>query len=360
MLSSLPKLADRTFVLGAFLPTLSFAVAVLFLFRDNSLAKAWTEALSGRDLGPAVFLLLAVWLGAVAVLMLNHPLYRFLEGYSFPEPLSKRLISAKQKRLASDKENIQRLYEQWAQQGNAFGEIAQYRTLRRDAATWMPSERTDVLPTRFGNAIKAFEVYPRDIYGADAIVIWTRLMTVVPKEFAYQIEDVRSQIDFLVNCCLFSAIIAGLGVLRTIWSGHFYDIYLVATSGNFALVSGIIKSGLGWTFGGILAAYLFYRWAVARIPAWGQLVMTGFDCYLPALAGQLGFTLPATEPERRAFWTSLSQQLTYRREPNGEFPFRVEAWQRANPMPPNSKPEKSREPTPANGEQVAETGEEGG
>jgi hypothetical protein len=56
------------------------------------------------------------------------------------------------------------------------------------------------------------------------------------------------------------------------------------------------------------------------------LVMSAFDCYLPALAGQFGFELPATESKRRNFWTTFSQQLIYRREPNGKSPFRLEKW----------------------------------
>jgi hypothetical protein len=43
-----------------------------------------------------------------------------------------------------------------------------------------------------------------------------------------------------------------------------------------------------------------------------------FDCYLPALAEQLRFELPATEAKRRRFWTTFSQQLIYGLEPNGK------------------------------------------
>ena len=82
-----------------------------------------------------------------------------------------------------------------------------------------------------------------------------------------------------------------------------------------------------WIVGSLIAACLFYEWAVSRIPAWGELVMGAFDCYLPALASQFGFKLPGTEAERRLFWTTFSQQLIYRREPDGRLPFNVEAWQ---------------------------------
>ena len=90
MLSSLPKLADRTFVLGAFLPTLLFAAVLVFLFPEEPFATTCITAAAGRDLGQAAFLLLAVWAVAVVISMLNYPLYRFLEGYTFPS-LARRL-----------------------------------------------------------------------------------------------------------------------------------------------------------------------------------------------------------------------------------------------------------------------------
>jgi hypothetical protein len=328
MLSSLPKLADRTFILGAFLPTLLFAIVGLFLFRDQEPANAWIEILTKKDLGQAAYLLLAVWAGAVMVLMLNLPLYRFLEGYTFPGWLAERLKSRNRKRLRYNLGEIQILHDRWAEQGSAFGaaDLDRYQMLRYELVRRMPSRESDVLPTRFGNAIKAFEVYPRDIYGADGVAIWLRLMSVIPKSFVEQIQDIRSQIDCLVNCCFFSAVIALLGVVHTLQSARWHDIDLHTVRGGYAFISSIEWFWLLWTAGGIIAAYLFYRWAVTRVPAWGELVMSAFDCYLPALAVQLGFELPATEAMRQRFWTTFSQQLIYRRGPTDKLPFRIEEW----------------------------------
>jgi hypothetical protein len=93
MLSSLPKLADRTFILGAFLPTLLFFLVLLFEFHDHWLAKEWIATMTERELGQAAYLLLSVWAVAVMILMLNHPLYRFLEGYTFPGWLAEWLMA---------------------------------------------------------------------------------------------------------------------------------------------------------------------------------------------------------------------------------------------------------------------------
>ena len=81
-----------------------------------------------------------------------------------------------------------------------------------------------------------------------------------------------------------------------------------------------------WIVGALLAAWLFYAWALTRVPAWGEMVMTTFDCYLPGLAKQLGFELPPSSETRIAFWTAFSQMLVYRRDPEGTLAFRPEEW----------------------------------
>jgi hypothetical protein len=149
----------------------------------------------------------------------------------------------------------------------------------------------------------------------------------MPKAFGDQIEEIRSQIDFLVNCCFFSATIAFLGFSRTIYSASYQDLH--TTAGWFL-----------WAVGGAIASYLFYRLAVTRVPAWGDLVRSAFDCYLPALAEQLGFELPPTEEKRRAFWLTFSQQLIYGRDPDGKTQFHVDKWKQAKSKSVNNELER--------------------
>jgi len=312
---------DRAFIVGEVLPTLLFAGVGHFLFRDLGPVDASIASLMAKDVGQVVYLLITVWVIAGAVFILNHTIYRFLEGYAFPEPVAKLLKARNIKRLMRARHEVETLYYKWAEQGSAFSvsDFNRYRTLRLKLVVGMPSSEDDVLPTRFGNAIRAFEVYPRDVYGVDGVVMWFRLAAVMPKEFVDQIQDQRSYVDFFVNCSLFSAIIGLLALGRALFfQGHDNDTFAAGAE------------HWGWLLGGVLATYLFYRLAIAHIPAWGALVMSAFDCYLPALAAQLGFELPHSESMRRAFWTSFSQQLIYRREPDGQLPFQLEEWKRAS------------------------------
>jgi MFS family permease len=236
MLSSLPKLADRTFVLGELLPTLLFAIALLFLFRDQPTAAAWIDAVTEKSIGwQGVYFLLAVWASAVLLLVLNHFLYRFLEGYELPQRLAERRKEWHRRRLRAILDELKQLYAKCDEQADAFplADRDRIRQLAVERMTWLPSRESDVLPTRFGNAIRAFEVYPRDIYGADGVSIWLRLGTVIPKAFAEQIEGVRSQIDFLINCCMFSVIIVVLGFCRMLNSANWHELRVNAHPSGF-------------------------------------------------------------------------------------------------------------------------------
>jgi hypothetical protein len=329
MLSPLPKIADRAFILAAFLPTLLLAVCLLTLFRDHSLAQTWIKALMAKDPGSAVFLLFAVWIIAVFMLALNYWLYRFLEGYMFPSWIADRLKKRNRHRLQCRLQRLENKNKTALERGALWYGLLQEIPLKDD----------QVLSTRFGNAIRAFEIYPNDIYGADAITIWLRLASVIPKEFTDQINNMRSQVDLFVNCSFFSILIALLAVIRIIVS------VITSYSTKARGISFDAIEYLLWSAVSIVAAYVFYRLAVISVPAWGELVKSAFDCYLPALAKQLGFELPQTESERRSFWTTFSQQLLYRRSRTGELLFHIDKWRQVDlrvankdetPMKPNS------------------------
>ena len=318
MLSTLPNLADRNFILGFFLPALLFVLAAAFLFSDLGPVKTLLDALTAQDLGKAAYLLLAVWLLAVLMLMLNNPLYRFLEGYYVSGRLAGWLKDRQRARFADDRAELDALIARERTEGDAFPAADSRRIdeLTRSLLTSIPSRPDDVLPTAFGNAIRAFEVYPGDIYGADAIPMWLRLSSVMSKDFGDQVQSTRTEIDFFINGCFFSVLFAALAFSRATYLG------MTVGAGEAAWL---------WPVLGVIAAYLFYCSAVLRAPAWGDMVKAAFDCYLPDLAKQLGYDLPQTAAEREEFWRTLSQLFIYRRDADGNLPFEADKWKKPPP-----------------------------
>jgi hypothetical protein len=326
MLSTLPKLADRTFVLGFFLPTLLFTIAALLLFSHVSDIGEWLKSLTAKDLTTGAYLLLAVWVGALLLLILNHWWYQVLEGYNLPEPLCTCLRQKKQERWRKHLAEIKQLHDRYRFEEDRFPSelLDRSKKLQQERATWLPPSEAKVLPTDFGNAIKAFESYPGEIYGADGVSLWTHLAMVMPKEVAEGIDQSRTQIDFLINCMFFSLVFAALGVVRCLYTAPWLHIL------EFGYFLGKIQySWLFWTGIALFGAWIFYHWAVSQVPEWGAAVDAAFDCYLPKVAEQLGYELPLTAEEQQEFWTTFSQQVTYRRDPDGKLPFDVQRWKKA-------------------------------
>jgi hypothetical protein len=143
---------DRAFILGEVLPTLLFAGVGHALFRDLGPVNASIASLMAKDMGQVVYLLVTVWAIAAAVFILNHTIYRFLEGYSFPGHVAELLKARNRRRLNRAQQEVETLYYKWAEQGSAFSasDFNRYRTLRRKLAVEMPSSEDDILPTRFG------------------------------------------------------------------------------------------------------------------------------------------------------------------------------------------------------------------
>lgn len=326
MLSTLPKLADRTFVLGFFLPTLLFAIASLVLFSHVGNIGNWLQGLTAKDLTSGAYLLLAVWVGALLLLILNHWWYRVLEGYTLPECIQSCLLPRKQERLRKLLAEIRQLHDRYQFERERFPSelLDRYMKLQEERTTWLPPNESDVLATDFGNAIRAFESYPREVYGADSVALWMHLSMVMPKEVSEGIDQSRTHVDFLINCMFFSLLFAALAVGRCLYTAPWLH---VLEFGYF--LEKIQYSWLSWTAIGLVLAWAFYRWAVYQVPDWGAAVDAAFDCYLPKLAQQLGYELPLTADEQQEFWTTFSQQNIYRRDPDGDPLFDVQRWKKA-------------------------------
>ena len=68
-------------------------------------------------------------------------------------------------------------------------------TLTRD----YPPMKDEVLPTLFGNRIRAFERYPNELDGADGVTLWPRLLAVVASDYSAAIGDAQAQVNCMMN-----------------------------------------------------------------------------------------------------------------------------------------------------------------
>lgn len=302
MFASLPKLADRAFLIGFGLPVLLFQLAAAFLLGGREFVESTLTGGLEQTTATAVGLLFSAWVGATILVVFNYWIYRAMEGYIGP---FKSAIWLDNERLRFQRANLRvdAAEAQFDQPDPAAVARARTDYLRglRELATDFPDREALLLPTRFGNRVRAFETYPYVVYGVDSIPIWLRLQGVMDKEAHAAIAEARSRVDFFVNLWLLSAALAIVMGPAAAWSTTF-------GWHGFSSLKGTAYAA--WASATLLA-WLSYRGALAMAVSWGDQVKTSFDLYLPALAQQLGFRVPSDPAEARKFWGAINEMCLY-------------------------------------------------
>ena len=181
--------------------------------------------------------------------------------------------------------------------------------LRWELLNAYPPAESRIETTAFGNAVAAVSEYSQRTYEADAVVIWTRLLAVVPKEFQAVINDAKSIVDLWMNLSLIFGVMALVGFLKFIQisvavSPFWRDGISLTDEPVFRLAADLMLLALG---------YICYRFAVSSIPDWGDAMKSAFDCYLPALATQMGLSISygKNSPTKWTSWKPFDAWVLY-------------------------------------------------
>jgi hypothetical protein len=184
LLEQLPRLLDRNFLLGFFIPvTLYQAVGRVLM------SPSWkVQYLIGRwENDPTTGLIFVIIISVILVYLLvafNQLLLIFLEGYYPPINSMPWLKDRQLRRWRRIKSQIDQVDKAWntleCGPRERFVE-AQYERTSNIAllAREFPGQSDYILPTRFGNVIRAFEFYPKAMYGIDSISVWPRLIKII-------------------------------------------------------------------------------------------------------------------------------------------------------------------------------------
>jgi len=320
--NQISKLADRPFVLGYFLPSILFVVAFVSLHPDwlpgTSVSTAPIEKWSAF-----ASVALYSWFIAILLALFNREMMRLIEGYYWP--ISR--ISFFRNR---EKNRFQRITAKIHDLQNKKPLSSEQALELTDLwSTWLrnfPFEPHQILPTRFGNALRAFESYSGRVYKADAVIIWPRLVSVIHKDYMSLLGDCRARVNFFVNLLYLSAVFGIHVLLVAAWR------ILVKSDASRGEVEFFILIFAA----SIVLSVFSYVCAVQQAKAWGDLVKSAFDNYLPDLAKQLGYKLPDTLAKQQQFWLEVSQQATFHQS------LKPENWQRASET--NAKDSKTSPP----------------
>ena len=330
----MPKLFYRNFVIGYFLPITLFFSALIgyfsFVVKDNSIILFIKEDLLVRT----IFLGLVFWFGGLLLVAINGFLIRFLEGYYY-FPWKNKLTNRHKRRFKELQDFLSDWKEKYKSNDPNIKKKAEQKMTEAIEKELIISERFPdsdnwIMATKFGNSIRAFEVYPRVMYGIDSVLSWNRIVAVMPEDFREIIDNAKANVDFWVNllvlALIFGMIVFGLYISGISWQGiGFFYSFLVST-----LVPTVTMLILV-----IFFLFCYYR-AIEASVEWGDWVKTAFDIYLPKLASSLELELPTSRTDERKFWMEFSQAITYRNPevlPNRKT--RAGVVQPENPAPPD-------------------------
>lgn len=337
MFSELPKLFDRDFAVGYFLPVACLFGALYGLLEVFHRAYLIGPLKETNILVGTTLLSLIAWLVGVLLLALNRPLYQLFEGYKWPlnTQLGKRRERMHFTRLLKQIDNAYLAAQQFRERNEAVpADLEQEQgDLLMTRAERFPYRSRDVLGTKFGNTIRAFETYPKAMYGFDTIEGWLRLLAVVPKDYRQMIDSAKAQTDFWLNLWFLGYVTSATYFALAIWSRHFTAF---------------------WVHGFIVVVIIFSKSAaITAAKEWGAIFKAAFDVFLPELYVKLCFPPPVvTEPssEKSAewqVWEAFSRAIIYR-DPTC-LPARI-----LGEKGPKQSEEKGSEPTAEAGEDAKE------
>jgi hypothetical protein len=225
-------------------------------------------------------ILLAISLSAFIIQRLDRSVVRILEGYWHPlfKWLKNYLIKSHIKHRKNLEEQFNKINPPRNEDRSKFIQIDSQ--LQR-----YPSNDRDILPTRLGNILRAAERRPLDRYGLDAIIVWTRLWTLLPDGTRADLQAARSDLNTAARIWLWS-------ILFLIWFPVF----------------GI---GAWWVIpiGLISAWYTHYVWLPEAASSYADLIDAAFDLHRTTLYKSLRWKLPENASEEVAFGTKITEYL---------------------------------------------------
>jgi hypothetical protein len=282
---------------------------------------------------------------------LQTPLYRLLEGYSWPRWAYKpghrrhvqrrlrlkhtlnfaayrkaeRELMATQKRrrqaqasgdegsLKTAETNAAANYETWKLSGREaahwlselwgnrsraerrLAKVARLPQLRQsilaERLERYPTDEDQILPTMLGNAIRRFERFGPEHYGLDQQRLWYELTGLAPDAVSKQVGQTRTAVDFFVSL-MYGQILVALLAVATMGIDPERRPYLAV--GALAAV---------------IIAIAAYRGAIAATDEWAYSVQALINAGRIPLAKGLALKLPATLEEEQQMWRTVGRFL---------------------------------------------------
>lgn len=239
-----------------------------------------------------IVVILGATLGA-SLAALQTLLYRFLEGYMWPDPV----VSWLRQRQVSRKKRLESSSHLYPNDVLRPGDDIRLIQLSREQLRRYPVSDIQVAPTMLGNAIRALETYSYELFGLDIVGFYEELTATVPEALRGVPEKRKSTVDLYVNITTLSVIFGTATIVFTILYSSPILLVLLLTYTVMGAAS--------------------YRLSIVSSDRWRRAIEATVNLGRKPLAEALGYTLPDREKERE-FWRIVAQNLQLSRTPGSK------------------------------------------
>ena len=298
---------ERRFLIVAFLPTLIFSTTMIGVTIPAkgafaSVAQRWDSTSGTIQVGLVLGFLTANLLFSAFVDSQTRNLTQIFEGYPIKHlapKLADRAIGWHRERR-DELVGVELIEDVDNGPDDAHGEATPSVNMdSTDAdepfaeelfASYSDNE-DNILPTTFGNVIRAAEDYAQSRYSADYLLVWPRLAHVCSERFVMDYEAMRAQVNFLLVVAAYSGSFSVLSGVIVLYFAGPLSLFLLC----------VILSGL--------VAWLSYQTAVKAAIEFGEQMRASMDLFRLDLLEQLSFGRPSSATEEVAMWADFEGML---------------------------------------------------
>ncbi|HEX5838744.1 MAG TPA: hypothetical protein VFY26_13005 [Anaerolineales bacterium] len=311
------------FLVSAMIPSLALVVACILVFDPIlNIAVAFIDPKGTPQLVSfSVIVFIFTVIIGFTLTALNTYILKLFEGYvpffPFGALFARRRNAHLQKArsLLEERDRLKNWILQLENNAHIVGQklnvedlLVQYYKAVSDYDLAYPKDLSDVLPTRFGNTLKAAENYPGERYGFDGVHFWPRLVQVIPGEYKSNIDNVRNELSFLVNMSILSMLFCAfcmLAIVHSMWTSPgagtdpsvFFEF--MGKAGRYFLAA----------FGGFYLCRFFYNASIFSVGSFGLVIRSAFDLFRLDLLKKLGLEQPVNSIKEFETWQSLNELI---------------------------------------------------
>lgn len=314
----------RNFLVAAFIPSLAFASLSLFIFGPiipDAIVSQLNNTLAPLDHPILILLMITIVIG-FSLHSLNTAIYKVIEGYFLLERIPSISNYQKKKvRLVYAKIMLlEKLHEHLVQQDEDARAIEKIKNqIYQLSASYQrnfPLDLDFIMPTRFGNAFRAMEAYPRQRYKMDSVLLWPRLIEVIPNEYYAKLDESNNRLEFLVNCTVLSLGMAILSAFAAIYQLVMFRFVQMGKLNLLYFIPVIPKDAIKYQQNAYIYLFsiaimmllfvIFYRASIPIVVQYGDLVKSTFDLFRMSLIDALKLKKPKNYDEETTLWENLS------------------------------------------------------